>query len=106
MINYKAIAWQRENHFSPAKDLFSNQVIFESLNVTFSCFHSSKQVSVNHPNAARNNVGVCSYLMGNIAIRIEEIACQNLRGWQDRIQEEMKQGRKGRRREKVTQTMK
>lgn len=79
----------KESHFSPAKDLFPNQVVFESLNVTFSCFQFSKQEFANLPDV-RGTVGECSYLTGNVAIIIEEMVCQNPGERQERIWEEMK----------------
>lgn len=35
---------------------------------------------------------MCSYLVGNVAIRIEEMDCQNPRGWREGIEGE-KQGK-------------
>lgn len=33
---------------------------------------------------------MCSYLMGNVAIRIEDMVCQNPRGWRVGTGEELK----------------
>lgn len=44
-------------------------------------------------------MGVYSYLMGNVAIRNEEMVCQNAGEWQKRIWEEVRGGGKERRRE-------
>lgn len=50
--------------FSPAKDLFPNQVVFESMNVTSSCFQSSKQVICQSCRHVRANHRVWSHLGG------------------------------------------
>lgn len=38
-------------------------------------------------------MGERSYLMGNVAIKIEEMLCQNPGEWQERIWEEVKGGK-------------
>lgn len=53
--------------------------------------------------SVRGNAQGHSYLMGNVAIRVEEMVPQNPRGWQKEIGEEMK-GEKKEEEKKVTDT--
>lgn len=67
MINYNATAWQKESHFfPPAQDLFPSQVVFDSMNVTFSCFQSSKQVICQSPRHVRASHRVWRCLGENV----------------------------------------